>query len=125
MSRHLSASILLASSQPERLDEFYRAAFDVEADENGWFSLGGLGVNIDLRDDVAERVAEPGRVVLNIDTEHAAEVVARLDDLGVRWLVRLEERPNGIFSTFEDPDGNLVQVLQMTQEYRDSRPDPA
>jgi hypothetical protein len=95
MSRHLSASILLASSQPERLDEFYRAAFDVEADENGWFSLGGLGVNIDLRDDVAERVAEPGRVVLNIDTEHAAEVVARLDDLGVRWLVRLEERPTG------------------------------
>jgi hypothetical protein len=26
----------------------------------------------------------------------------------------------GIFSTFEDPDGNLTQVLQMTQAYRDS-----
>ena len=25
-----------------------------------------------------------------------------------------------IFSTFEDPDGNLTQVLQMTQEYRDA-----
>ena len=28
----------------------------------------------------------------------------------------------GIFSTFHAPDGNLVQVLQMSQDYRDSLP---
>jgi hypothetical protein len=29
----------------------------------------------------------------------------------------LEPRPNGLFATFEDPDGNLVQVLQLTDDY--------
>ena len=74
---------------------------------------------IDQRDDISERTAEP-RVVLNIDTEDAASVVERIEGLGVTFLVRLEDRGVGVFSTFEDPDGNLVQVLQMSQEYRDS-----
>ena len=118
MSRHLSASILLASTDPDRLRSFYSEAFDVLPDENGTVVLGGLGVIFDSRDDVAERTAEP-RVVLNIDTEDAASVVQRIEGMGVTFPVRLEDRGPGIFSTFEDPDGNLTQVLQMTQEYRD------
>jgi predicted enzyme related to lactoylglutathione lyase len=119
MSRHLGASILLASTDPDRLRSFYSKAFDVEPDENGIVVLGGLGVIFDGRDDVAERTAEP-RVVLNIDTEDAASVVQRIEGMGVAFSVRLEDRGPGIFSTFEDPDGNLTQVLQMTQDYRDA-----
>ena len=59
-------------------------------------------------------------MVLNIDTEDAASVVERIEGMGVTFSVRLEDRGPGIFSTFEDPDGNLTQVLQMTQEYRDA-----
>jgi predicted enzyme related to lactoylglutathione lyase len=81
-------------------------------------TLAGLGIIFDHRDDVAERTTEP-RVVLNIDTEDAASVVARIEAMGVTFSVRLEERGPGIFSTFEDPDGNLTQVLQMTPAYRD------
>ena len=119
MSRHLSASILLASTDPDRLRSFYCDAFDVVPDENGSIVLGGLGVIFDSRDDVAERTAEP-RIVLNIDTEDAAGVVERIEGMGVAFSVRLEDRGPGIFSTFEDPDGNLTQVLQMTQDYRDA-----
>ena len=119
MSRHLSASILLASTDPDRLRSFYCDAFDVVADENGAVVLGGLGVIFDRRDDVAERTSEP-RVVLNIDTEDAASVVQRIEGMGVTFSVRLEDRGPGIFSTFEDPDGNLTQVLQMSQDYRDA-----
>jgi hypothetical protein len=35
MSRPLGASILLASTGPDRLRCFYSKAFDVEPDENG------------------------------------------------------------------------------------------
>ena len=119
MSRHLGASILLASTDPDRLRSFYSEAFDVVPDENGMVVLAGLGVIFDDRDDVAERTSEP-RVVLNIDTEDAASVVERIEGMGVAFSVRLEDRGPGIFSTFEDPDGNVTQVLQMTQEYRDA-----
>jgi predicted enzyme related to lactoylglutathione lyase len=119
MSRHHGASILLASKDPDRLRSFYCAAFGVEPDDNGAISLGGLGVIFDSRDDIAERTAEP-RVVLNVDTEDAASVVERIEALGVAFSVRLEDRGPGIFSTFEDPDGNVTQVLQMTQDYRDA-----
>jgi predicted enzyme related to lactoylglutathione lyase len=118
MSRHLSASILLASTDPDRLRSFYSDAFDVVPDENGTIVLGGLGVIFDRRDDVSERTTEP-RVVLNIDTEDAAGVVERIEAMGVTFSVRLEDRGPGSFSTFEDPDGNLTQVLQLTQDYRD------
>jgi len=118
MSRHLSASILLASKEPERLRTFYCDAFGVEPDQYDAINLGGLGIIFDSRDDIAERTSEP-RVVLNIDTEDAASVVEHMEKLGVSFSVRLEDRGPGIFSTFEDPDGNLTQVLQMTQEYRD------
>ena len=119
MSRHLGASILLASTNPDRLRSFYSKAFEVEPDENGMVVLGGLGVIFDSRDDISERTSEP-RVVLSIDTEDAASVVERIEKMGVSFSVRLEDRGPGIFSTFEDPDGNLTQVLQMSQEYRDA-----
>jgi predicted enzyme related to lactoylglutathione lyase len=119
MSRHLSASMLLASLDPDRLRSFYCEAFDVEPDQYAAISLGGFGIIFDRRDDVAEQCIEP-RVVLNIDTVDAAAVVERIERMGVTLSVRLEDRGPGIFSTFEDPDGNLVQVLQMSQTYRDS-----
>jgi catechol 2,3-dioxygenase-like lactoylglutathione lyase family enzyme len=111
------SSILLGTSDPDRLRSFYQRAFDVTADRNGWLQLGSTGVLIDPRQDVHPRNPEPGRVVLNIDTDDAAVVVQRLDALGARWLCPLEQRPNGWFATFEDPDGNLVQVLQLTDDY--------
>jgi predicted enzyme related to lactoylglutathione lyase len=119
MSRHLGASILLASTDPDRLRSFYSKAFDVEPDGKGMITLAGFGIIFDRRDDVAERTVEP-RVVLNIDTEDAARVVQRIEGMGVTFSVRLEDRGPGIFSTFEDPDGNVTQVLQMTQDYRDA-----
>jgi predicted enzyme related to lactoylglutathione lyase len=119
MSRHLGASILLASKDPDRLRSFYCEAFGVEPDQYHSIDLGGLGIIFDSRGDIAERTSEP-RIVLNVDTEDARSVVEHIEEMGVRFSVRLEDRGPGIFSTFEDPDGNLVQVLQMTQEYRDS-----
>ena len=59
MARHLGASIQLAGTDPDRLRSFYSKAFDVEPDENGMVTLGGLGVIFDGRPDVAERTSEP------------------------------------------------------------------
>jgi len=116
MTRLRSTSILLGTTDPERLRAFYERAFDLTATES-WMQLGTIGLLIDGRDDVSARNSEPGRVVLTVDTDDAHAIVQRLNDMGVRWVCELEERPDGLFSTFEDPDGNLVQVLQMNEQY--------
>ncbi len=62
-----STSILLGTTDPERLRAFYESAFDLTASE-GWMQLGTIGLLIDGRDDVSARNSEPGRVVLTVDT---------------------------------------------------------
>ena len=110
-------SMLLASSDPERLHAWYAAAFEPEQDTkaNGYriLTFGGFTVLIDRRDDVADANPEPGRMILNFDVGDARAVVRRLDEQGVMWRARLEEREPGLFATAVDPDGNYVQIIQL------------
>lgn len=111
-----NTSILLGTTNPDRLRAFYERVFDLTPNE-GWLQLGGTGLLVDGRDDVAPRTTEPARVVLTIDTDDATALVQRLRNEEVRWVAELEERAAGLFCTFEDPDGNLVQVLQLNDAY--------
>jgi hypothetical protein len=64
-------SILLASTDPDRLRAWYQKAFGVTARDDGFLEIGDVAVLIDRRDDVADRTAEPGRTILNF---HVVEV---------------------------------------------------
>lgn len=112
-------SILLGSADPDRLREWYRAALAPWHTGDGFIHFAGLDLLIDGRDDVAATNTEPGRVVLNFHVDDAAATAAHLDTVGVKWLVPLEERPDGLFATFTDPDGNILQIIQLTEEYRE------
>jgi predicted enzyme related to lactoylglutathione lyase len=85
---------------------------------DGFIHFDGLDLLIDGRSDVAATNAEPGRVVVNFHVDDARATAAHLDSIGVTWLVPLEERPDGLFATFTDPDGNVLQIIQLTEEYR-------
>ncbi|GAA2823157.1 VOC family protein [Crossiella cryophila] len=111
-------SILLASTNPDRLRTWYRKAFDVTPNQDGFLVFGGVAVLIDQRDDIAATPAEPGRVILNFHLDNARDTAARLDSLGVTWLVELEERHEGmLFATLLDPDGNYLQLIQFSAAY--------
>ena len=117
MTKPRLRSMLLASPDPERLAEWYSAAFDPQQDTktNGYrvLTFGGFTILIDGRDDVTAPNREPGRVLLNFDVPDARAVVRRLDEMGVVWKAELEERAPGLFATAVDPDGNYVPVIQL------------
>lgn len=121
MHHHLPAigSILLASTEPRRLRSWYELAFDVPADHDGFLHLGGVGLLIDGRDDVATRTAEPARVLLNVHVADARATAGHLDSLGVEWVAALEYRDDAgaWFGTVLDPDGNYVQLIELTPAY--------
>ena len=113
-------SILLGSRDPERLRSWYSAAFGATPREDGFLTFGDVGVLIDGRDDVSATNPEPGRVILNFHVEDARAIAEHLDGIGATWLARLEKRDFGmLFGTLIDPDGNYIQIIELTTEYLD------
>ena len=113
-------SLLLGTTDPDRLRAWYQEAFGATPDETtGFFAFGDVGVLVDGRDDVSASNPEPGRHILNFHVEDIAAVAARIEAAGVTWLVEPESRGNGTFATLVDPDGNYVQVIEFSREYLD------
>ncbi len=110
-------SILLGSPDPQRLRDWYQAAFGRAPRDDRFIKYGGAAVLIDGRDDVAPANPEPGRVILNFHVDDARAVAEHLDGMGARWLVPLEPREDNLFGTLIDPDGNLIQIIQLGPEY--------
>lgn len=116
-------SMLLASTNPTRLRDWYAQALGVTPEQtpDGSYdvlNLDGFYVLIDSRDDVGEKNPEPGRMILNLDVDDARAIVARLDELGATWLAPLEDRDGSLFATVIDPDGNYVQLIQLSEAAR-------
>lgn len=122
MKRPTLDSMLLASTDPERLRTWYVAALDPEenTDVEGYrvLKFGQFYLMIDTRADVSDKNPEPGRMILNFDVDDARAVVERLNGLGVSWLAELEDRGGSLFATAIDPDGNYVQIIQLSEAER-------
>jgi predicted enzyme related to lactoylglutathione lyase len=117
-------SILLGTTDPRRLRDWYATALTPDRAGEGFtevsptmfaFTFGDTALMIDGRTDVADKNPEPGRVILNFHVDDARATAAHLNDVGVTWLVELEEREGGLFGTLIDPDGNYIQIIQMQE----------
>jgi catechol 2,3-dioxygenase-like lactoylglutathione lyase family enzyme len=118
-------SILLASTDPDRLRAWYERAFAARRNSDGFLEFGGVAVLIDGRDDVAASCVEPGRVIINLHVDDAHAVAAHLATLDVRWVAELERRGDAWFATLLDPDGNYVQIIELTDAYWAARGRPS
>lgn len=118
-------SMLLASTDPERLGSWYASVFEPEHDTrvNGYRMLrfGTFTLLIDHRDDVGDTNPEPGRVIVNFDVTDAHAIVDRLEAMQAAWLAPLEDRDGTRFATAIDPDGNYVQLVQLDPRDRARR----
>ncbi|MBV2367165.1 VOC family protein [Streptomonospora nanhaiensis] len=115
-------SMLLSSTDPERLHAWYAQGLapeeDTKVESYRVLKFGPVYLMIDSRDDVGAANPEPGRLILNLHVEDARAAVERLDRLHTTWLAPLEDRDGSLFATAVDPDGNYVQLIQMSEEHR-------
>jgi predicted enzyme related to lactoylglutathione lyase len=124
MATSTLSSILLSSTKPERLRDWYAAALSAKVErtpgEPGYdvLDLGGFYLMIDTRDDVGDTNPEPGRMILNVEVSDARAAAGRINDTGAKWLSELEERDGSWFGTAIDPDGNYVQIIELSEEAR-------
>jgi NAD(P)-dependent dehydrogenase (short-subunit alcohol dehydrogenase family) len=106
-------SILLGTTRPAELRDWYRKALAPGHEGDGPIDLGGFLLVIEQRDDVEAKNNEPGRMILNFHVDDFDAVAAQLRAADVDWLVPVSDRPGGIFGTFVDPDGNYLQIIQL------------
>jgi predicted enzyme related to lactoylglutathione lyase len=109
-------SVILASADPVRLRNWYAEVFQVPTRE-GFLVFGPVGLQITDRAEITGPAVEPTRWLVNLHVENAAATIAALDDAAVTWVAPAESRADGTFATFQDPDGNHVQLIEFHTAY--------
>lgn len=111
--RPVLGSVLLGTSDPERLRAWYCAVLAPDHHGEGFIDFGGTELLIDGRSDLRARNTEPGRTILNFHVADAQAMEDRLVAMDAIWIRELERTPSGhIIGTVLDPDGNYVQIIQ-------------
>lgn len=110
--------ITLWSSDLERMFHFYhdilRLPLHSRHDDFVAFGLGDVRFNIGLHDRVHGASADPYRVMPHLGVDGIHGEYRRLKREGVEFI-RPPEREHwgGWVATLKDPDGNILQLLQL------------
>jgi predicted enzyme related to lactoylglutathione lyase len=109
-------SLVLGSTDPERLSAWYRAAFAPSSEAGGVLELSSGRLIFDRRDDLEPAPREAGRILMNLDVDDIRAAEAHLRSLDVEWIRPVEPFPAGMIATLKDIDGNYVQIVEFSGE---------
>lgn len=108
-------SIMIGTSQPEVMGEFYKKVIGRPADmsEGGWYGwqVGRCFLTIGEHSEVKDNSKEPQRVIFNFESKEVQEEFARIKGLGATVIAEPYEMGGGMIATFADPDGNYFQLM--------------
>lgn len=111
--------INITSENPQRLLDFYHGVVGLPMHENleGAVRAGGATVIFDTHSETAGPNEEPSRFLLNFFVDDLAAEQRRLEERGVSFIRSAgREYWGGVISTFADPDGNYLQLIQFKPE---------
>lgn len=110
-------SVLIGSQDPKRLTEYYTKIFGKPSfandDFSGW-QIGSGWIMVGPHDQVKGRNADPGRLLLNIESADVTGEFEKLKAAGatvVQEPYHPGEGVEGWIATFSDPDDNYFQLI--------------
>jgi predicted enzyme related to lactoylglutathione lyase len=108
-------SIMIGSSQPRVMGEFYEKVLGRPADmmEGDWYSwqVGNCFLGIGEHSEVSGPAKEPSRIILNLETRQVKEEFERLQGMNVTVIKAPYELDGMWIATLADPDGNYIQLM--------------
>lgn len=110
-------NINVTSEDPARLVAWYRDVLELPAESEmgeGAFRLGdGFAFLIDGHSQTRGKAQEPHRVLINFMVDDLEAERQRLLARGVEFIRSPEREPwGGVITTFLDPDGNYLQLIE-------------
>ncbi len=108
-------SVIIATADPTRLRAFYHGVLGVAVNAQGKLASGGVVIHPARHSAVQGAPAEPHRVMLTFETTDIQASAAALRAAGVAFVREpTQEGWGGWVATFLDPDGNYLQLIQLT-----------
>jgi predicted enzyme related to lactoylglutathione lyase len=112
-------SIMIGTSQPKLLGEFYQKVFGRDPDmheENSYYGwqVGESFFNVGEHSEITGPSKEPQRLIVNLETADIKTEFERIKATGatvVKELYEMEGMPGMQIATFADPDGNYFQLM--------------
>ncbi len=108
-------SLMIGTSQPNALGEFYEKVFGRPADmhDGSWYmwQSGSSALSINEHSDVKGQAKEPARMIVNLETKEVKQEFERLQKLNATIVKEPYEMGGGWIATLADPDGNYVQLV--------------
>jgi len=103
--------------QPAELLRFYRDVVGLpshpDPNRESTVMAGSAEIVFDSHSKVSGKAPQPERILLNLFVDDVAAEEKRLEEAGVTFIRKQgREFWGGIISTFLDPDGNYVQVIE-------------
>lgn len=115
------SSIVIGTSQPKEMGEFYQKVVNVEptmsdGDSKGWM-VGNTFLGIMRHSEVNGMAKEPGRIMFNLDTDDVKGEFERIKSAGATVVKEPYEMGNDMWiATFADLDGNYFQLMTPWKE---------
>ncbi len=110
-------SVMIGTKQPQVLAAFYEKVLGKPAemaDEGsgfyGW-QAGAAYFSVLDHSEMGGRTKDPGRVLINFETQQVKEEFERIRALGAAVIREPYEMGGGWIATLADPDGNLFQLV--------------
>ena len=110
-------SVLIGSADAPALAAYYTKLFGepgfAEGDYNGWM-IGSGFITVGPHSEVTGKSAQPGRIILNLETTDVAGDFARLEAAGaivVTAPYRFQGSEGAWIATLADLDGNYFQLI--------------
>ncbi len=111
-------SVLIWSEDANRLVPFYRDVLGLKAqmESEGFavFLLNGVGLVIGTHSEVQGQSRDPNRMMVNLRVDDCQGEYERLSKQGVEFIRTPTKDAIHIIATLLDPDGNVLQLFQMT-----------
>ena len=115
-----SLLINITSEDPARVTAFYRDIVGLPKNPDmgdDAFNVGGATLHVDAHSETKGSTREPNRVLIDVFVDDLAAEQARLENAGVMFSRKAgREYWGGVISTFQDPDGNICQLIEYKPE---------
>ena len=112
------SSVMIGSSDPKKLSDFYSKVLEKQPDmeESGWYgySVGECFLSIGAHDKVKGKSINPERVIFNFETREVQEEFDRIKGLGATVIAepyKLDGWDKPGIATLADPEGNYFQLM--------------
>lgn len=117
-------SIMIGSSQPKVMAEFYEKVFDQKphmAEEgNEWvgWQVGNTFLSVGPHSEIKGKTQEPARIMFCLETKQVKEEFERIKQTGAEVIKEPYEMGGMWIATFADPDGNYFQLMTPWEEQK-------